>query len=103
MPSVSGLQGKFDLVIFTSDGVVKRRVDLSCERATAVGIPCSEWHGVVFHAPAAVVLEVKTIIVWTVPGILGTMGGGGIPVGPITGTDLPAIAAPPEIRFFRDK
>jgi cupin fold WbuC family metalloprotein len=56
---VSVLQGKFDLVIFTSDGVIKDRVALSSESACVAEIPGSEWHSVVFHAPAAVVLEVK--------------------------------------------
>jgi cupin fold WbuC family metalloprotein len=56
---VSVLQGKFDLVIFTSDGVVKSRVALSSEGANVAEIPGGEWHGAVFHAPAAVVLEVK--------------------------------------------
>ena len=56
---VSVLQGKFDLVIFTSDGVVKNRVALSSEGASVAEIPGGDWHSVVFHAPAAVVLEVK--------------------------------------------
>jgi cupin fold WbuC family metalloprotein len=56
---VSVLQGKFDLVIFTSDGVVKNRVALSSEGANVAEIPGGDWHGVVFHAPAAVVLEIK--------------------------------------------
>jgi len=56
---VSVLQGKFDLVIFTSDGVVKNRVALSSEGACVAEIPGGDWHSAVFHAPAAVVLEVK--------------------------------------------
>jgi cupin fold WbuC family metalloprotein len=56
---VSVLQGKFDLVIFTSDGVVKSRVALRTEDARVAEIPGGDWHSVVFHAPAAVVLEVK--------------------------------------------
>ena len=56
---VSVLQGKFDLVIFTSDGAVKNRVALSSEGASVAEIPGGDWHSVVFHAPAAVVLEVK--------------------------------------------
>ena len=56
---VSVLQGKFDLVIFTSDGVVKNRVALGSEGANVAEIPGGDWHSVVFHAPAAVVLEVK--------------------------------------------
>ena len=56
---VSVLEGKFDLVIFTSDGVVKNRVALSSGGASVVEIPGGAWHSAVFHAPAAVVLEVK--------------------------------------------
>ena len=54
---VSVLQGRFDLVIFTSDGVVESRVALSA--GDVVEIPGGVWHSVVFHAPAAVILEVK--------------------------------------------
>jgi len=39
---VSVIQGKFDLVIFTSDGVVKSRVALSSEGATVAEIPGGE-------------------------------------------------------------
>jgi cupin fold WbuC family metalloprotein len=56
---VTVLQGKFDLVIFTADGVVKNRVALKSEGACVAEIPGGDWHSVVFHAPAAVVLEVK--------------------------------------------
>jgi cupin fold WbuC family metalloprotein len=56
---VSVLQGRFDLVIFTSEGVIKNRVFLSSEGISVAEIPGGEWHSVVFHAPAAVVLEVK--------------------------------------------
>ena len=53
------LQGRFDLVIFTSEGVIKNRVSLTSEGASVAEIPGGDWHSVVFHAPAAVVLEVK--------------------------------------------
>jgi cupin fold WbuC family metalloprotein len=56
---VSVIQGKFDVVIFTADGVVKSRVALSSKDASVAEIPGGDWHGVIFHAPAAVVLEVK--------------------------------------------
>ncbi|MGO9574730.1 MAG: WbuC family cupin fold metalloprotein [Terriglobales bacterium] len=56
---VSVLQGKFDLVGFTSDGVVKNRIALSSQGASVAEIPGGDWHSVVFHAPSAVVLEVK--------------------------------------------
>jgi cupin fold WbuC family metalloprotein len=56
---VSVLQGRFDLVIFTSDGVVESRVALGAGGSSVAEIPGGVWHSVVFHAPAAVVLEVK--------------------------------------------
>jgi cupin fold WbuC family metalloprotein len=56
---VTVLRGRFDVVIFTSDGVVKSRVVLGSQGASVAEIPGGEWHSVVFHAPAAVVLEVK--------------------------------------------
>jgi cupin fold WbuC family metalloprotein len=56
---LSVVQGKFDVVIFTSDRVVKNRVALSSEATRVVEIPGGDWHSVVFHAPAAIVLEVK--------------------------------------------
>jgi hypothetical protein len=56
---MSPLVLKCALLIFTSDGVVKDRVALSSQDATVAEIPGGEWHSVVFHAPAAVVLEVK--------------------------------------------
>ena len=56
---VTVLKGRFDVLIFTSDGVVKSRVVLGSQGASVAEIPGGEWHSVVFHAPAAVVLEVK--------------------------------------------
>ena len=56
---VTVLQGRFDVVTFTSDGVVKSRVVLGSQGTSVAEIPGGEWHSVVFHAPAAVVLEVK--------------------------------------------
>jgi cupin fold WbuC family metalloprotein len=56
---VTVLQGRFDVVIFTSDGMVKSRVVLGLQGTSVAEIPGGEWHGVIFHAPAAVVLEVK--------------------------------------------
>jgi cupin fold WbuC family metalloprotein len=56
---VSVLRGRFDVVIFTSEGVVKSRVVLGSQGASLAEIPGGEWHTVVFHAPAAVVLGVK--------------------------------------------
>ena len=56
---VTVLQGRFDVVIFTPEGVVKSRVVLGSHVASVAEIPGGEWHSVVFHAPAAVVLEVK--------------------------------------------
>ncbi len=56
---VTVLRGRFDVLIFTSDGVVKSRVVLGSQGASVAEIAGGEWHSVVFHAPAAVVLEVK--------------------------------------------
>jgi cupin fold WbuC family metalloprotein len=56
---VSVLQGRVDLMIFTSDGVLENRVCLSSDRTSVAEIPGGDWHSVVFHAPAAVVLEIK--------------------------------------------
>ena len=56
---MSVLQGRFDLVTFTSEGTVKSRVTLCSEDACVVEVPGGEWHGAIFHAPAAVVLEIK--------------------------------------------
>jgi cupin fold WbuC family metalloprotein len=56
---VTVLQGRFDVVIFTSDGVVKSRIVLGPQAASVAEIPGGAWHSVIFHAPAAVVLEVK--------------------------------------------
>jgi cupin fold WbuC family metalloprotein len=56
---VSLLRGRCDLVIFTSDGVLKSRVPLSSEGTSVAEIPGGDWHTLVFYAPAAVVLEVK--------------------------------------------
>jgi cupin fold WbuC family metalloprotein len=56
---ISAVQGKCALLIFTSDGVVRDRIALSSQDVTVAEIPGGEWHSVVFHAPAAVVLEVK--------------------------------------------
>jgi cupin fold WbuC family metalloprotein len=56
---VTALQGNFDCVIFTSKGIVKDRVALGVAGASLAEIPGGEWHSIVFHAPGAVVLEVK--------------------------------------------
>jgi cupin fold WbuC family metalloprotein len=56
---VSVLQGRFDVVTFTSDGVIKDRLPLGPEGASLAEIPGGNWHSFVFHAPAAVVLEIK--------------------------------------------
>jgi hypothetical protein len=52
-------RASLNVVIFTSDRVVKNRVALSSEATRVVEIPGGDWHSVVFHAPAAIVLEVK--------------------------------------------
>lgn len=56
---VSVLQGKVDVILFSTDGFVKNRMPLSPETAAVAEIPGGEWHSVMFHAPAAVLLEVK--------------------------------------------
>jgi hypothetical protein len=47
------------LVTFTADGIVKGSVALRSEGASVAEIPGGEWHNAIFHAPAAVVLEIK--------------------------------------------
>jgi cupin fold WbuC family metalloprotein len=56
---VNVLQGRVDVVIFTADGEVAGRFPLSAECTTLAEIPGGDWHTMVFHAPAAVMLEVK--------------------------------------------
>ena len=47
------------MLTFTPDGVVKNRIVLGSKGSSVVEIPGCDWHSVVFHAPAVVVLEVK--------------------------------------------
>jgi cupin fold WbuC family metalloprotein len=56
---VTVLQGRLDLVVFTSDGEVRDRLVLGSVAARLIEIPGGEWHSLVFHAPAAAILEVK--------------------------------------------
>ncbi len=56
---VTAIQGRLDFVIFTSNGIVKERIALSPGGTSLAEIPGGVWHSVVFHAPAAVALEVK--------------------------------------------
>jgi cupin fold WbuC family metalloprotein len=56
---VSVLQGALDLLIFSSCGELKGRFPLSAQDASLAEIPGGDWHTFVFHAPAAVILEVK--------------------------------------------
>ena len=56
---LSAVQGTFDVVTFTPEGVVKDRVVLGSKGASVVEIPGGDWHSVVFHPPTAVALEVK--------------------------------------------
>jgi cupin fold WbuC family metalloprotein len=53
------LHGRLEVVIFTSTGQVKSRFLCSADDHQLIEIPGGEWHGFVFCAPAAVVLEVK--------------------------------------------
>jgi cupin fold WbuC family metalloprotein len=56
---VSVLRGRLDLVIFTPDGEITRRLMLDSNGAALVEIPGGAWHTFVFRAPGAAVLEVK--------------------------------------------
>ena len=56
---ISVLQGRLDLLLFAAEGEVKARIPLGADGAGLVEIPGGAWHSFVFHAPAAVVLEVK--------------------------------------------
>jgi cupin fold WbuC family metalloprotein len=56
---VSVLQGGLDLLIFATGGRLEARIALGLGGACVVEIPGGDWHTFVFHAPAAVVLEVK--------------------------------------------
>ena len=56
---LTAIQGGLDVLIFTSDGIVKERIALSLGGSNVVEIPGGVWHSAVFHAPAAVILEVK--------------------------------------------
>jgi cupin fold WbuC family metalloprotein len=56
---VDVLDGTLDVIIFSSEGEVKERLLLGQGRARLIEIPGGDWHSFVFHAPAAVVLEVK--------------------------------------------
>jgi cupin fold WbuC family metalloprotein len=57
---LSVLQGRLDVVTFTASGAVKNRVSLRAESPGVIEIPGGEWHGFVYHAPAAVVLHIKS-------------------------------------------
>ena len=56
---LTAIQGQLDVLIFTSDGIVKERIALSLGGSSVVEIPGGVWHSAVFQAPAAVVLEIK--------------------------------------------
>ena len=53
------LRGRFDVLTFTHDGEVTARFSLDPDAAPVIEIAGGSWHTVVFHAPAAVMLEVK--------------------------------------------
>jgi cupin fold WbuC family metalloprotein len=56
---VNLMDGMVDVVIFTSRGEVRERLPLAQGGASLIEIPGGDWHSFIFHAPAAVVLEVK--------------------------------------------
>jgi cupin fold WbuC family metalloprotein len=53
------LQGRLDVIFFTSKGEVENRIALGPNGPSLIEVHGGEWHSLVFHAPAAVVLEVK--------------------------------------------
>jgi cupin fold WbuC family metalloprotein len=53
------LQGRLDVVIFTSNGKIYSRLSLDPNGPSLIEIDGGEWHSFLFYAPAAVVLEVK--------------------------------------------
>lgn len=56
---LNAIRGKLDIVIFTAHGEVKHRAALSSSGSNPVEISGGDWHSFFFHAPAAVVLEIK--------------------------------------------
>jgi cupin fold WbuC family metalloprotein len=56
---LTALRGRFDVLTFTDDGEVTARLVVEPDVAPVVEIAGGSWHTVVFHAPAAVMLEVK--------------------------------------------
>jgi cupin fold WbuC family metalloprotein len=56
---LSVLRGSVDVPIFTSEGELIDRWTLRADHMCLAEIPGGDWHTVIFHAPAAVILEVK--------------------------------------------
>jgi cupin fold WbuC family metalloprotein len=56
---VTLLHGRFDIVTFSSNGLIDARYALTMGDTQIAEIPGGVWHGVVFAAPGAVVLEIK--------------------------------------------
>jgi cupin fold WbuC family metalloprotein len=56
---LTALRGRFDVLTFTHDGEVTARFSVDPEAAPVIEISGGSWHTVVFHAPGAVMLEVK--------------------------------------------
>jgi len=56
---LTALRGRFDVLTFTHDGEVTSRFSLDPDAAPVIEVSGGSWHTVVFHAPAAVMLEVK--------------------------------------------
>jgi len=56
---LTALRGRFDVLTFTRQGEVSTRFVLEPDVAPVIEIPGGAWHTVVFHPPAAVMLEVK--------------------------------------------
>ena len=56
---VAVLQGSLDAIIFEADGRIEQRHTLAAGSKNLIEISGGEWHTFTFHAPFAVVLEIK--------------------------------------------
>ena len=56
---LSVLQGSVDVVFFAALGEIQSRIAPGPNGPSLIEIQGGEWHSIVFHAPSAVVLEVK--------------------------------------------
>jgi cupin fold WbuC family metalloprotein len=56
---LSIIQGSIDILTFTANGTLDNRLRLGIHGMCVAEIPGGEWHTLMFHAPAAAILEVK--------------------------------------------